>query len=288
MIYLAYIFAIIAIYFFINWIMVDEEKEKVLLLRDDLRAKQKKNNFIVLLKGLVPLNKILLKTVFKKYGENFNNSLIILKWNIKTEEFFSFKIFGAITFFLLFFLFGVSSPGMLAFSGLIGFLLPDIIVNSKLRKLKEEIVRLMPEIVDLLALCVGAGLNFVMAMKWVVEKSKGGPLIDQFKTVLEEVNVGKSRMEALRNMSLRLQLPDVTSFCRILIQADRLGTPVEEAFQIVSDDMRMRRFHRGERQAIKAPMKMLIPLIFCILPVIMIIIGGPILLRFMGGGLIPK
>jgi len=86
-------------------------------------------------------------------------------------------------------------------------------------------------------------------------------------------------------MSKRLNVPDVTSFVRTLVQADRMGTPVEETFKILSEDSRMRRFHRGERTAMKAPIKMLIPLIFCILPVIMIIVAGPILVNFMTKGL---
>jgi len=85
-------------------------------------------------------------------------------------------------------------------------------------------------------------------------------------------------------MSKRVGIADVSSFVRILIQADRMGTPVEETFRILSEDTRMRRFHRGERQAMKAPLKMLIPLIFCILPVILIIVAGPILIRFMTQG----
>jgi len=83
----------------------------------------------------------------------------------------------------------------------------------------------------------------------------------------------------------RLSIPDVTSFVRTLVQADRMGTPVEETFKILSDDSRMRRFHRGKRTAMKAPIKMLVPLIFCILPVIMIIVAGPILVNFMTKGL---
>jgi tight adherence protein C len=86
-------------------------------------------------------------------------------------------------------------------------------------------------------------------------------------------------------MARRVDIPDVTSFVRTLIQADRMGTPVEEAFRILSEDSRMRRFHRGERQAVKAPLKMLIPLIFCILPVILIIVAGPILIRFIKEGI---
>jgi tight adherence protein C len=132
---------------------------------------------------------------------------------------------------------------------------------------------------------VGAGLDFMAAVRWIIDKVKVNPLIEELIMVLKEINVGKPRLEALRDMSKRLNISDVTSFVRALIQADRMGTPVEETFKILSEDSRMRRFHRGERQAMKAPIKMLMPLIFFILPVIMIIVAGPIIIRFITGGL---
>jgi tight adherence protein C len=86
-------------------------------------------------------------------------------------------------------------------------------------------------------------------------------------------------------MSRRLDIPEISSFVQTIIQAERMGTPVAEAFTILSEDTRMQRFHRGERIALQAPIKILIPLIFFIMPVIGIVIGGPILLQFMAGGL---
>ncbi|MCF7916261.1 MAG: type II secretion system F family protein [Candidatus Omnitrophica bacterium] len=240
---------------------------------------------IVFLRGFAPLNKIILGSALRNYGQKLNNKISILRWNIKAEEFFSSKELLAIFLPLFLYLFEVASPLFLGAAALIGFALPDLYLNMQVKKLKEAISRSMPEIVDLLALCVGGGLNFMAAMRWVIEKSKSNPLIEQFKFVLEEISVGKSRIEALKDMSKRLTIPDITSFVRILVQTEKLGTPVEEAFKIISDDSRMRRRHRGERQAMKAPMKMLIPLILCILPIILIIIGGPIMLRFLKGGL---
>jgi len=160
-----------------------------------------------------------------------------------------------------------------------------LILKNKIKAKKYSIERVLPETVDLLSLCVGAGLDFMSAVKWIVNKVKVNPLIEELVIVLKEINVGKPRLEALRDMSKRLSIPDVTSFVRTLIQADRMGTPVEETFKILSEDSRMRRFHRGERTAMKAPIKMLVPLIFCILPVIMIIVAGPILVDFMTKGL---
>lgn len=262
-----------------------DEKKGISLANTGLGIKRiDKSAF--LLKGFAPYNKLLFKTILKPYEPDLKNKLAIVRWNIKPEEFFSAKELAAIFLPLAFFMVaGAKIIPLLVFFAFIGFMIPDFVLNGKVREAKEKIARCMPEVVDLLSLCVGAGLNFISAMRWVVEKSKPNPLTEQFQTVLEEINMGKPRSEALRNMSKKLGLADITSFSRILIQADKLGTPVEEAFKIISDDTRMRRFHRGERQAMRAPMKMLIPLIFLILPTIMIIIAGPIILRFMKGGM---
>ncbi len=173
-------------------------------------------------------------------------------------------------------------------SPVLGFFLPDILMWQKVRKKKEEIVRCFPETVDLLHMCINAGADLISAIKWVIEKSTRNPFIEQLAIVLSEVQVGKPRAEALRDMARRLQLADVSSFSRVIVQAERMGTPVEEAFKNLSDDTRDRRYQNGERYAIKASLKILFPLIFCILPAIMIIVAGPIIIRFSQGDLIPK
>ena len=109
-------------------------------------------------------------------------------------------------------------------------------------------------------------------------------MLEELKVVLDEINIGKGRVQALRDMSKRIEIPDVSSFVQGLIQAERMGTPVAEAFTIISEDSRYRRLQRGERQAYKSPLKILIPLIFCILPTVLIIVAGPIFIRFMQGG----
>jgi tight adherence protein C len=102
---------------------------------------------------------------------------------------------------------------------------------------------------------------------------------------LEEIKWGKPRAQALRDLAKRVEVTEVSSFVHLLIQAERMGTPVSEAFGIISEDTRLQRFREGERFAMKAPLKILIPLIFCILPVIGIIVAGPVLLTFMKGDL---
>ena len=153
-------------------------------------------------------------------------------------------------------------------------------LKMKLKKSKEEILVALPDAIDLLALCVGAGLDFMLAVKWVVEKSKTNPLVDELKIVLQEIKVGKHRKQALSDMGKRLDMPDISSFVRTLIQADKMGISVSEALKILSEDARLQRFRRGEAIALKAPIKMLVPLIFFILPVVAIIVGAPVILQF--------
>ncbi|MFC1594085.1 type II secretion system F family protein [Candidatus Omnitrophota bacterium] len=174
------------------------------------------------------------------------------------------------------------------FAALIGFFIPDLMFFKKVKEKKELINSIFPEVVDLIDLCIGAGLDFTSSMKWVIEKSAANPFTEQLETVLKEIQVGRNRVEALKDMGNRLQLPDISSFVRTVIQSERMGTSVEEAFRNLSEDTRQMRFQNGERYAIKASLKILFPLLFCILPVIMIIVAGPIIIKFTTGELIPK
>jgi tight adherence protein C len=186
---------------------------------------------------------------------------------------------------LIFFVLGKLDPALLLVAIGIGYIIPDLFVNKQIAKRKNMIAKSLPETVDLLGLCVEAGLDFTSAVKWLIKKVPSNPMIEELTFVLEEIEWGKPRVQALKDMSRRLNIPEVTSFTQALVQAERMGTPVSEAFSILSEDTRMQRFHRGERYALQAPIKILIPLIFCILPVIGIVIGGPIFLQFMQGKL---
>jgi len=168
----------------------------------------------------------------------------------------------------------------------LGYFLPELWLRRKINQRRYEIARVLPETVDLLGLCVEAGLDFTTAVKWVIEKKvSSNPMIEELTLVLDEIKWGKPRSQALKDMAKRLNIPEVSSFVQALVQAERMGTPVSEAFGIISEDTRLQRYRRGERYALQAPIKILLPLIFCILPVIGIIVGGPILLQFTQGGL---
>lgn len=207
---------------------------------------------------------------------------------ITAEEFFNLKLSLVIALEIVTFLVvGKLFPPAYFIVFALGYILPDIWLNRKIAKRRYEIARLIPETVDLLNLCVEAGLDFTSAVQWIVEKKVfKNPVIEELTLLMEEIKWGKPRIQALKDMAQRLNIPEVRSLVHTLVQAERMGTPVAEAFAILSEDTRLQRFRRGERFAAQAPIKILIPLIFCILPVIGIVIGGPILIQFTQGGML--
>ena len=168
------------------------------------------------------------------------------------------------------------------------FFIPDFIWMRKIKSKREAIKRIFPEIVDLLDMCIGAGLDFRSSVQWVIDKTDHNVFVEQLEIVLSEIRLGKSSFQALKDMGKRLKIPDVNSFVRSVVQAERMGTPLEETFRNLSEDTRMMRFQAGERYAIKASIKILFPLLFFILPVIFIVVAGPIIVQFTQGGLFPS
>ncbi len=184
------------------------------------------------------------------------------------------------------FVIGIAVSPVFALGGvLVGFMLPDLVMSGKEKKKKEEIVRIFPETVDLLDLCIGSGLDFLSSVRWVVEKARPNAFTEQLTVVMNEIRVGKSRAEALRDMAKRINVAELSSFSRTIVQAERMGVSIEEALRNLSEDTRNLRFERGERSAIKASLKILIPLLFFILPVVLIIVAGPVIIQFTQGQL---
>lgn len=236
-------------------------------------------------KAFKPLS-FAINPIYKKltYLKKLKYQMEILRIELNVFVLIGFKIVLLIIFSLIGFIFLKSiSPIYAIVAPFIGFFLPDFLMWQKVKRKKAEIVRCFPETVDLLHMCINAGADLMAAIKWVIDKSIFNPFIEQLGVILSEVQVGKPRAEALREWAKRLQLADISSFSRVIVQAERMGTPVEEAFKNLSDDTRDRRFQNGERFAIKASLKILFPLVFCILPAIMIIVAGPIIIKFSQG-----
>ncbi|HQP91842.1 MAG TPA: type II secretion system F family protein, partial [Candidatus Omnitrophota bacterium] len=254
-------------------------------LRYEVNLQDKKSIFIRVLDLLGPLNYNLARRMTKR--ENLENKLFGARVGLTVEQFLGAKEFLALTaLFLAFGFLPKDDIVKMIVAAIVGFFIPDMWLDIKQKQRRAAVVRSLPDTVDLLSLCVDAGLDFIAATRWIVEKSKPTAFIEELSLMLHEIKVGKPRREALKDLSKRINSPDVTAFARTLIQADRMGTPIAEALAILSEDTRERFFRRAERAALQSPMKMLLPLIFFILPVVGVIVGGPIAIQFMSGSLL--
>lgn len=166
----------------------------------------------------------------------------------------------------------------------LGWFYPHIWLRDQLKKRQHLMTRALPYNLDLLTLSVEAGLDFAQALGKVVEKGRQGPLVEEFRLVLKNIKLGKTREEALRGLADRVGLPAVTSFANSLIQADKMGTSLGKVLRIQSTQLRIDRTHRAEKLANEAPVKMLFPLIACIFPTVFMILFGPLIFQAISGG----
>jgi tight adherence protein C len=165
-----------------------------------------------------------------------------------------------------------------------GFWLPQIMLSSRVTRRQKEIRNAMPDALDLLTICVEAGLGFDAAISKVSEKWEN-ELSLAFARVIREIQLGKVRRDALKDMSDRLGIAEMTSFIAAIIQSEQLGVSLGKVLRIQSDQMRLKRRQRAEEEAHKAPIKMLIPMALLIFPSILIIILTPAVMQIMGSGI---
>jgi tight adherence protein C len=191
--------------------------------------------------------------------------------------------FGLLVGVLVCFWLDVNVVFALAFA-LFGMTYPLIWLRDKVKWRHHAITRALPYNLDLLTLSVEAGLDFAAALGKVVEKGRKGPLCDELSITLRELKLGKTREEALRNLSQRVDLSTLTSFVQALIQADKMGTPLGKVLRILSTQMRIERTQRAEKLANEAPVKLLFPLICFIFPTVFIMIFAPIAYQVFYGG----
>lgn len=161
-----------------------------------------------------------------------------------------------------------------------GFYLPHLMLSSKITNRQKEIRKAMPDALDLLTICVEAGLGFEAAMSKVSEKWDN-QLSLAFARTIREIQLGKARRDAMRDMADRLGVAEMTSFVAAIIQSEQLGVSMAKILRIQSDQMRIKRRQRAEEEAHKAPVKMVLPMAFLMFPTIMIIILTPAALQIM-------
>jgi tight adherence protein C len=180
---------------------------------------------------------------------------------------------------------GLSGKTRLAALALTGFVLwkgPDSTLDKKVSARQLSIRRALPETMDLLVISVEAGLGFEQALDRVVQNVPG-PLSQEFNRMLGEVRAGSSRSEALRALQQRIDLPEVNSFVMAILQADTFGVSIGRILRGQADEMRIKRRQIAQEKAMKAPVKMLLPMTLCIFPCMFLVVIGPAAINISSG-----
>lgn len=164
-----------------------------------------------------------------------------------------------------------------------GFVYPSVWVSASRKKRHEEIKLQLPFVIDLLTLSTEAGLDFIGALQKVVEKTRSGPLVDEIERMIQEIQLGTTRSDAMRHMAWRIDLTEVSSLVAVLVTADQMGSSLGGVLRVQSDLIRTQRFTNAEKKGAAASQKLLVPLIFFIMPAVFIMIFGPVILSVFSG-----
>lgn len=203
---------------------------------------------------------------------------------LKVEEFWAYQVLMPVVFIAV----SMILPTKISFFSLLlavlaGFFYPLIWLRSLKAKRRKEISYGLPLVLDLLTLSVEAGLDFISATNRIVEKSEGSLMAAELGRMLSQIKLGKSRAEALLEFKQRLAHPSIDSFVAMLIQAQRLGASIGPILKAHALKLRSDRFQQAEKAGVVAAQKLLVPLIFCIMPAVFIVVFGPILVMWKTG-----
>lgn len=226
----------------------------------------------------------------KIFKEKYRRSLSAagLTSILTPEDFFAFKLFLILGFPIVFILLKTFLStdwdlSLIPVLALVGFFYPDIWISGKIQQRQKEIIMNMPFCVDMLALSVEAGLDFVAAMAKVNEKAKVNALTEEFENVIREIKIGASRAEALRNLAWRIDLIQISSFCATLIAADSVGASIGPILKSLALEIRQKKSAEVEKAGATAATKILFPMMFLIIPSVLLIIFAPIVLEVVNG-----
>jgi tight adherence protein C len=198
------------------------------------------------------------------------------------ERIVAFKIIGAIAGLVV----GLLVAPLLPFTGLVFSLVPVVLLTlagytfpsaglaARASKRQKQIRKAMPDTMDLLTISVEAGLGFDAALAQVV-RNVPGPLSEEIARMLQEMQIGVTRAEALRHLNDRTEVPELDGFVLSMIQADKYGVGIAKVLRSQSTELRQKRRQRAEEVAQKVPLKLLFPMIFMVLPALFIVILGP-------------
>ena len=288
----------IAIFIIVRVFMEDQDKFKTQEALEDAENSGKIKNEIFFIK--------ITKPFYKRYfvpmvSGTKNKQSIRTKWRQKLanaglvkdmtpEEFVALKFFmilgGPFVFLAMRWILSETWPlSITPVMAIVGYFYPDIWLSGLIKKRGDETLRAMPFIVDMLALSVEAGLDFMAAIQRVIEKAPQSPLVEEFETLIKETKIGSSRAEGLRQLAWRVNIIEINSFCATLIAADSVGASIAPLLKQLSAELRVKRSSRAEQLGATAATKILIPMIFFILPAVLVAIFAPMALKMMAGKL---
>ena len=189
---------------------------------------------------------------------------------------------------IIVFLYVITEEPLVAMLGIIGFFIPDSLFQGKIRARQADIMRNFPTMVDLMALTIEAGLDYMAAIERILKNvrvTQRTELENELQKMINEVQLGYTRRDALKRLAMRTGVPEIRSFVGLIIQSDELGTSLVELLRNYAADMRFRRLNKAEKLAAQAATKMLIPLFIFIFPTVFIMMLAPMMKSLVSGGL---
>ncbi len=283
----------LAVYFLTNMILSSHPDAQAMMWASDDEPSKSRSKFIELSRPFVHKFCLSLVTKIKNknYRLNVQHKINVagLQREINVNEFIGLQILWGLVFpiFLLFLNFTLElgyPPVVLIAMGLFGAYFPHLHVNTERKKRYQSVIVDLPFFIDLLALSTEAGLDFIGSIQRIVEKAENSVLADEFAQVLRDLKLGSTRAEALKKMGERLDIPEVTSFVVVLVDADSTGASIGNVLKQQSVQMRLERFTRAEKAGAKASQTILIPLMLFILPAVFIMVFGPVIIQFLSQG----
>lgn len=245
--------------------------------------------FFTILAFFLPNSLVFIRRIFSgRYGRKLGEMATISgsSWQsqeslIRAKLISSAVIFGLSYLYLAFRSESVLSFGYLPIAVALGFFIPDVLLYNKVAKRRELFEETLPDAIDLLSMCVSAGLAFPAALAKVSDVQKG-PVPEEFLRVRTEVQLGKSRNDALREMADRMKVDALRNFVNAVAQVDRFGIPISAALKEQSRELRAERKSKGREKAQKVPIKILGPVMLCFLPCVLLIVLGPAIIGILG------
>lgn len=212
-----------------------------------------------------------------------------LSEELNVDEFLGLKLFWGVLFpiilVILNFALALGYPWPLVIMlAPIGFYIPDMHAKAEKKKRSTSVVIDLPFFIELLALSTQAGADFFGAIQKITQKADESVLATELDMVLRDLRLGSTREKALKDMSYRLDVPEVTSFVNVLTDADATGASIGDVLREHASQMRLERFVRAEKAGAKASQLMLLPLIFFVLPAVFVVVFAPVALQFLYGG----